>query len=168
MKSKKKMCLKCNLIQSKIKWKQMKMKIITPWPRTAIDQDALGADFTHNKTTWRTGKWNREALLRTRWKQRSVKLEMASGRKTKKITFLLTRISGAETELRSIRKSPKIYSSRATWVREETITKFKKAPYGERLSTKFYQQRTLRSEAWTKNTSPPPTKRNKKNESCPS
>ena len=34
----------------------MKMKIITPWPRTAIDQDALGADFTHNKRTWRTGK----------------------------------------------------------------------------------------------------------------
>ena len=36
--------------------KQMKMKIITPWPRTAIDLDALGVDFTHNKTTWRTGK----------------------------------------------------------------------------------------------------------------
>ena len=32
------------------------MKIITPWPRTAIDQDTLGADFIHNKTTWRTGK----------------------------------------------------------------------------------------------------------------
>ena len=26
----------------------------------------LGADFIHNKTTWRTGKGNRGALLRTR------------------------------------------------------------------------------------------------------
>ena len=34
----------------------------TRWPKTAIDQDALGADFTYNKTTWRTGKGNRGAL----------------------------------------------------------------------------------------------------------
>ena len=42
------------------------MKIKTRWPNTAIDQDSLGAEFTHNKTTWRTGRRNLGALLRTR------------------------------------------------------------------------------------------------------
>ena len=48
----------------------------------------LGGSFTHNKTTLPTGKRNLGALLRIRWKQRGVKLEMAVGRKMKKVTFL--------------------------------------------------------------------------------
>ena len=42
------------------------MKILSRWPKTAIDQDALGAVSTRYKTTWRTGKRNPGALLRTR------------------------------------------------------------------------------------------------------
>ena len=45
---------------------------------------------------------------------------------------------------------------------EENITTLKKTPYGDRLSTKLYQQHTLRSEIWRKDISPPPTKQNKR------
>jgi len=40
------------------------MKILSPWLKTAVDQDALGVDFTHNNTTWWTGKRILGALLR--------------------------------------------------------------------------------------------------------
>ena len=69
----------CNKSQSKVSWRQIKTKAnekhtVSWWPRPRC----LGSSFYLRKTTWRAGRRNPQALIRTRWKQRELVVQRLS------------------------------------------------------------------------------------------